>query len=118
MMTSSDQPRPGLDGASQAAEVLLEARSCSKTYAAEEKRPAAQPHLVLDCVQLEIREGEFVALLGPSGSGKSTLLRILAGLLSPSSGQVFFKGVSQFGPNPHVAIVFQSFALFPWLTVL
>ena len=118
MMTSSDQPRPGLDGASQAAEVLLEARSCSKTYAAEEKRPAAQTHLVLDCVQLEIREGEFVALLGPSGSGKSTLLRILAGLLSPSSGQVFFKGVPQFGPNPHVAIVFQSFALFPWLTVL
>jgi len=118
-MKPFDQPRPGQDGASPAVEVLLEAQSCSKTYAAEEKRPAGQqPHLVLDCVQLEIREGEFVALLGPSGSGKSTLLRILAGLLPPSSGQVFFKGEPQYGPNPHVAIVFQSFALFPWLTVL
>src|SRR5713226_9179079 len=118
-MKPFDQPRPEQDGASPAAEVLLEAQSCSKTYAAEEKRPPGQqPHLVLDYVQLEIREGEFVALLGPSGSGKSTLLRILAGLLPPSSGQVFFKGEPQYGPNPHVAIVFQSFALFPWLTVL
>jgi NitT/TauT family transport system ATP-binding protein len=118
-MMPFDQPRSGQEGATTSAEVLLEARSCSKTYAAEEKRPAAaQPPLVLDCIQLDIREGEFVALLGPSGSGKSTLLRILAGLLSPSSGQVFFKGEPQHGPNPHVAIVFQSFALFPWLTVL
>jgi NitT/TauT family transport system ATP-binding protein len=111
--------RPGQDGSSPPNEVLLEARSCSKTYTAEEKRPAGQqPPLVLDCVQLEIRTGEFVALLGPSGSGKSTLLRILAGLLPPSSGQVFFREKPQYGPNPHVAIVFQSFALFPWLTVL
>src|SRR5215472_18014126 len=118
-MKPFDQPRPGQDVASPAAEVLLEARSCSKTYATGEKHPAgAQPPLVLDCVQLGIREGEFVALLGPSGSGKSTLLRILTGLLPPSSGQVFFKGIPQCGPNPHVAIVFQSFALFPWLTVL
>jgi NitT/TauT family transport system ATP-binding protein len=118
-MMPFDPPRSGQDGAPPAAEVLLEARLCSKTYAAEEKRPAgAQPPLVLDDIQLEIREGEFVALLGPSGSGKSTLLRILAGLLTPSSGQVYFRGQPQYGPNPHVAIVFQSFALFPWLTVL
>ncbi len=110
--------RPGQDGATPPAEVLLEARMCSKTYQAEGKHPATQPPLVLDCIQLEIRAGEFVALLGPSGSGKSTLLRILAGLIPPSSGQVYFKGQLQYGPNPHVAIVFQSFALFPWLTVL
>ena len=90
---------------------------CSKSYAPEEKR-GAQAHLVLDCIQFDIHEGEFVALLGPSGSGKSTLLRILAGLLSPSSGQVYFEGQPLSGSNPHVAIVFQSFALFPWLTVL
>jgi NitT/TauT family transport system ATP-binding protein len=101
----------------QATEALLEARACSKWYAADGEQHS-QKHLVLDSIDLEIRAGEFVALLGPSGSGKSTLLRILAGLLAPSSGQVFFKGAPQAGPNPQVAIVFQSFALFPWLTVL
>ena len=100
-------------------EVLLEARQISKTYEAEGKNArGGPPPLVLDTVQLQINSGEFVAILGPSGSGKSTLLRILAGLLQPSSGQVLFKGVPQYGPNPHLAIVFQSFALFPWLTVL
>lgn len=100
-------------------EVLLEARQVSKTYEAEGKTArGGPPPLVLDNVQLQIASGEFVALLGPSGSGKSTLLRILAGLLQPSEGQVLFKGVPQHGPNPHLAIVFQSFALFPWLTVL
>src|SRR5215831_3800932 len=107
------------DGSGQSGEVLLETCNCSKTYEAEDKKArGAHPHLVLDNIQLQINAGEFVALLGPSGSGKSTLLRILAGLLQPTSGQVLFKGVPQNGPNPHVAIVFQSFALFPWLTVL
>lgn len=107
------------DETQTAAQVLLEARLCSKTYEAEGKqRQSTQATLVLDGIDLKIREGEFVALLGPSGSGKSTLLRILAGLLAPSEGQVYFKGAPQHGPNPHVAIVFQSFALFPWLTVL
>jgi NitT/TauT family transport system ATP-binding protein len=104
---------------SVAAETLLEARICSKTYEAEGKLPqGVSSHLVLDSVQLSIHSGEFVALLGPSGSGKSTLLRILAGLIQPSGGQVYFKEQPQHGPNPRVAIVFQSFALFPWLTVL
>ena len=117
-MTQSDQHVLS-DGATAVAQTLLEARMCSKTYEAESKHPqGVSPHLVLDCVQLSIHAGEFVALLGPSGSGKSTFLRILAGLLQPSSGQVLFKGQPQYGPNPHVAIVFQSFALFPWLTVL
>jgi NitT/TauT family transport system ATP-binding protein len=107
------------NGATTTKNVLLEAHSCSKTYEIESKHAqVTHAPLVLDNVNLQIHAGEFVALLGPSGSGKSTLLRILAGLLQPSQGQVLFNGVPQYGPNPHVAIVFQSFALFPWLTVL
>jgi len=111
--------RSGQDGTAPPAPVLLEARRVSKVYAAQGKQPrGVRPPLVLDEVDLQIASGDFVALLGPSGSGKSTLLRILAGLLRPTSGQVLFRGVAQHGPNPHLAIVFQSFALFPWLTVL
>ncbi|HYB01042.1 MAG TPA: ABC transporter ATP-binding protein, partial [Ktedonobacteraceae bacterium] len=107
------------DGATTQAEVLLEGRNITKIFAPKEKRKhGPRPPLVLDNIQIQIRAGEFVAILGPSGSGKSTLLRILAGLLQPTTGQVFFKGVPQYGANPHLAIVFQSFALFPWLTVL
>ncbi|AGA65140.1 ABC-type nitrate/sulfonate/bicarbonate transport system, ATPase component [Liberibacter crescens BT-1] len=74
--------------------------------------------LVLDKVNLNIRSGEIIGLLGRSGSGKSTLLRIIAGLISPSSGQVIFKGEVIKEPPDDIAMVFQSFALFPWLTVL
>src|SRR6185312_9398951 len=74
--------------------------------------------LAVQDVNLKIREGEFVALLGPSGCGKSTLLRIIAGLMPPSEGRVLYRGQPLQGVNPHATIVFQSFALFPWLTVL
>lgn len=74
--------------------------------------------LVLDGIDLEVREGEIVGLLGRSGSGKSTLLRIIAGLLPPGRGEVVFRGRAIDGPTAGVAMVFQSFALFPWLTVL
>jgi NitT/TauT family transport system ATP-binding protein len=98
---------------------ILEAQHITKVYEAKDKQPrGVRPPVVLEDVSVQIRAGEFLALLGPSGSGKSTLLRILAGLLRPTSGQVLFKGTPQDGPNPHLAIVFQSFALFPWLTVL
>lgn len=73
---------------------------------------------VLSDIDLQISEGDFVALLGPSGSGKSTLLRIIAGLVEPTIGQVLYRGQSFAGTNPGVSMVFQSFALFPWLTVL
>ena len=74
--------------------------------------------VVLDDVSLTVREGEIVGLLGRSGSGKSTLLRIISGLLAPTSGDVRWRGAPVQGPCAGIAMVFQSFALFPWLTVL
>lgn len=73
---------------------------------------------ILENIDLKIAEGEFVSILGPSGSGKSTLLRIIAGLIAPTQGSVSYNGVPIQGTNPGVSMVFQSFALFPWLTVL
>lgn len=93
------------------AALLLKADQVTKFYG------DGQPVLVLDRITLELAEGEFIALLGPSGSGKSTLLRILAGLIPPSRGQVLVRGKPLRGINPAAAMVFQSFALFPWLTV-
>lgn len=74
--------------------------------------------VVLENVDMTIKSGEIVGLLGRSGSGKSTLLRIIAGLIKPSSGQAECRGEIINGPPQGVAMVFQSFALFPWLTVL
>jgi NitT/TauT family transport system ATP-binding protein len=74
--------------------------------------------LVLDDVNVALADNEIVALLGRSGSGKSTLLRIIAGLMRPTAGAVTIAGTLVDGPAGDVAMVFQSFALFPWLTVL
>jgi NitT/TauT family transport system ATP-binding protein len=75
-------------------------------------------HLVLDGVELSLAQGQIVGLLGRTGSGKSTLLRLIAGLAQPSGGTVTYLGERVTGPAPGIAMVFQSFALFPWLTVL
>jgi NitT/TauT family transport system ATP-binding protein len=91
----------------------LEARGITKTFTTPDGRSLP----VLDGVSLTLREGEIVALLGRSGSGKSTFLRCIAGLISPSSGTVTYRGQVLNGANPGVAMVFQSFALLPWLTV-
>lgn len=80
--------------------------------------PSGQRLEVLKDVSVEIREGEVVALLGPSGCGKSTILRILAGLIQPTSGTVRVRGAPLEGMAPGVAIVFQGFAIFPWMTVI
>ena len=78
----------------------------------------ARRFTAVEDVNLELKPGEFVALLGPSGCGKSTLLRIITGLQNASRGTVYYRGEPLLGVNPHASIVFQSFALFPWLTVL
>jgi NitT/TauT family transport system ATP-binding protein len=82
------------------------------------KRGASSNLLVLDNVDLSLYDNEIVALLGRSGSGKSTLLRIVSGLMPPSEGEVDIGGRAIKGPADGLAMVFQSFALFPWLTVL
>jgi NitT/TauT family transport system ATP-binding protein len=93
---------------------LLVAERVGKSF----KTPDRAGRLVLDGVDFRLAEGEIVAMLGKSGSGKSTFLRILAGLIEPSAGRVLYRGREVRGPAHGVAMVFQSFALFPWLTVL
>src|SRR5215472_13571008 len=92
---------------------LCEARGVSHTFTL----PNGQSLTVLDNIGLAIQPNEIVALLGPSGCGKSTILRILAGLIKPTRGEVLYHGKPLVGLNPGVAIVFQSFALYPWMTV-
>ncbi len=79
---------------------------------------AAGDLVVLDDICLSVRSGEIVGLLGRSGSGKSTLLRAIAGLMPVTAGRVLYRGTPVSGPSPGIAMVFQNFALFPWLTVL
>jgi NitT/TauT family transport system ATP-binding protein len=92
---------------------IIEVSHVTKTF----ESPDGTPLPVLEDISLDLREGEIVALLGRSGSGKSTLLRCIAGLISPTSGEVFYRGQLLNGANPGVSMVFQSFALLPWLTV-
>jgi NitT/TauT family transport system ATP-binding protein len=91
---------------------VLSLRRVSKSYL-----DRARPTPVLEDVSLEIREHEFVCIVGPSGSGKSTLLRVMMGLTPPSAGEVLYRGRRITDVNLHAAMVFQSFALLPWLTV-
>jgi NitT/TauT family transport system ATP-binding protein len=96
------------------ATALLEIDSVRQAF----PRPDGGQLLVLDDINLSLPEGQIVALLGRSGSGKSTLLRLIAGLARPSAGSLTYLGQPIQGPAPGVSMVFQSFALFPWLTVL
>jgi len=92
---------------------LLEVEKISKSFSQN-----GAPMPVLREISFSVREGEFIALVGPSGSGKSTLLRIINGLIPPTEGRVLYQGRELRSVNLDSAIVFQSFALFPWLTVL
>jgi len=113
---SGQEPAEGVavGHAIQPAEPIIQARGVEKRF----QRPDGGDVQIIAPTDLEVEPGVIVALLGPSGSGKSTLLRILTGLTPPSSGEVLWHGKPLAQANPNVAIVFQSFALFPWLTVL
>jgi NitT/TauT family transport system ATP-binding protein len=93
--------------------VLVRVEHVSKSFTGA----AGDTLQVLDDISLDLRAGEVVALLGRSGSGKSTLLRSIAGLITPTSGSVRYRGAELNGANPGTAMVFQTFALMPWLTV-
>jgi len=97
-----------------ASEALVTAKDVCQFY----DKPASGTLVVLDNVNVTLERNEIVGLLGRSGSGKSTLLRAIAGLIKPSSGTITCEGRELTGPSPAIAVVFQSFALFPWLTVL
>ena len=94
------------------AETLLQLRQVGKTYGRD-----SNPFIALRGIDLDIKAGEFVCLLGPSGCGKSSLLRIITGLNPTSTGTVLYRGRPLAGVNPYATIVFQTFALYPWLTV-
>jgi len=93
--------------------ILMELQGVAKSFRSAD----GAPRLVLDDVNFSLAEREIVALLGKSGSGKSTLLRIMAGLIPADAGKAVYRGKNIYGPASGVAMVFQSFALFPWLTV-
>jgi len=93
---------------------LIELRNVSKSYSGNSGTASVT---VLDNISLEVKDGEMLALLGQSGSGKSTILRLIAGLTKPTAGTVLSHGTPLKGLNERLSIVFQTFALYPWLTV-
>lgn len=99
-------------GSVERADYLLHLENIVKAYERGNKQFVA-----LQDMNLRLKVGEFVCLIGPSGCGKSTLLRIITGLNTATSGMVLYRGQKLKGVNPHAAIVFQTFALYPWLTV-
>ncbi|MBX3708258.1 MAG: AAA-associated domain-containing protein [Gammaproteobacteria bacterium] len=94
--------------------LVIEIAGVEKSF----KKGDRQELLVLRDIHLKVHEGEIIAILGKSGSGKSTLLRIIAGLINASSGNVYYRGKPVCGPMRGISMVFQTFALLPWLTVL
>ena len=95
-------------------EVILDVRGLSKTFQA----PGRPPTTALDRVSFQAHRRELICVIGPSGCGKSTLARLVAGLEAPSGGEMLLDGKAIHGPGPDRGMVFQSYTLFPWLTVL
>jgi NitT/TauT family transport system ATP-binding protein len=100
--------------AGDANRAIIDLRKVCKVFS----KPSGEPLPVLADIDMAMRDGEILGLLGRSGSGKSTLLRIAGGLIKPTSGQVIYRASQLVGPAEGIAVVFQTFALFPWLTVL
>lgn len=94
--------------------VILETKKLFKSYPMGSGKSLS----VLEDINIKVQEGEIVSILGPTGAGKSSLLRILAGLAKPSEGEVLYHGVPLDETKPNIAMVFQNFAIFPWLTVV
>ena len=94
--------------------ILLKLENISKSFAKVENDEVTH---ALDCIDLEMRSGEFISLVGPSGCGKSTVLRLVAGLIQPTLGKVTVNAQEITGPSPERGMVFQKPTLFPWLTV-
>ena len=91
---------------------FLQLRDVCKSY-----KTSRGPNLVLQSVDLEVEEGEFIAIVGYSGSGKTTLISLIAGLITPDDGEICLAGTPITGPSPNRGIVFQNYSLLPWLTV-
>jgi NitT/TauT family transport system ATP-binding protein len=113
-LSGGAQPAEEKAGPAPKREAIIEARNVEKWFG----KPDGGRVQVIAATSLAVEPGDIIALLGPSGSGKSTLLRMLSGLSQPSAGEVLWHGRPVSESRPNVAIVFQSFALFPWLTVL
>jgi NitT/TauT family transport system ATP-binding protein len=92
--------------------VIMDVRNLTKTFSSN-----GLEHTTLDRISFQVHRREFLCVLGPSGCGKSTLIRIIAGLDTPTSGEVLLDGNQVHGPGPDRGMVFQSYTLFPWLTV-
>ena len=111
---TAHEPKPQPAQLPQPGEIIIEGRKIEKSYT----QPDGREIQIIAPMDLAVESGIICALLGPSGSGKSTLLRILSGLTAPSSGTVLVHGQPLSGCTPNIGMVFQSFALFPWLTVM
>ncbi|GAB4380762.1 MAG: nitrate ABC transporter ATP-binding protein [Elainellaceae cyanobacterium] len=122
MMTSSNVQHS--DPAVMSSSVHLSIQNVSKTYSGKKDwfsratRRASLDYTALDDINLEIEPNTFVSIIGPSGCGKSTLLNIIAGLSAPTTGSVTIDGMPISGPGPDRGVVFQNYALMPWMTVL